>query len=231
MAQSRDERNRKRRERYAKLKEQGLTRSQARSVKKAVKQDPSIFSAVADVVKGVTEVMEELVKEMEKDAIKLTKAEKKALNEFEFLKFLGLEENKNKSKRQLTKEFRQAGGKIGDRTAGELISKRLGRPYQESKATNIKYYPNGDNPGRKTYFKGDNRYYYIIKYWVVDSNGVSSERHITLSYKSKKNKEQLIDGVYQYIADNAQLGFDKYNLMDIDESKPIVIRYAVDVEK
>ena len=156
MAQSKEEKNRKQRERDAVLKAAGLSRSERRSVRKTVQKNPGILDMIGDAVKDagkfivqaaetVTDVIDG--KPTKKNVSRGTKPRKtttskktgKRIPTFEeFVKKLVAEDPKI-SQNKIKKQYRAKGGTVANKKAAETVRDVAERGRDRTKVTPVSY--------------------------------------------------------------------------------------------
>lgn len=245
----RAERKRQReRERYAKSKAAGLSRKEAKSIKKTLTDKPELAKSLEDIspaiargVENLSDLVKTFTGEQPKKRRKqpkvqftqkktLTAAQRKANKEAgAFKRFLGL--NPGLSARQAKEQFRSwgKGHSIGSARADAIYREKMGLPLQESKSTKFPTYGYENNPTGYQYSQA--RYIYMMEYTVLVSGLDQDEvRHMSIGTDvllSKREREARVLAAY----DSGELDQSEYYAGIYIYEDSIRTLYLIDTHK
>jgi hypothetical protein len=247
MAMSKDERNRKRRETYQAKINAGLTRSQARSTGKAVKENPDLASGLVGLFRGIAKIADDAAqgiadtltggakqlttptKTPKKRKTVTSKKTGKQIPTFENFVKKQKAKNPKASARQLKKKYREKGGTISNEKGNNVVSEVV---------EGFTYYGRSRNPLKYKYLGGGKgaRYMYLVRYGLEKEGFAELETHyITLSSNEKLDADEI---KYHVEAELAELVDNKAknNKRELYAVKglnldSIKVEYAIDMRK
>lgn len=266
MSERDDERERQRRakraererERQKRARAAGLTRSQARSLKKAVKETPSLAGLLPGIsvklfndidqfidatIKTVDKETGELIpsnlqkvifkrKEPKPKRQQLTDRQRKANKEAGlFKRFVrnALKKDPNVSQRSLPAKYREKTGRsISNDRANEIIRDIRGVSKQTSKAQRYPTVAYG-TIGTPLYLT--KRYNYVMRYQVLMNNEEDFQtRYMTIQSDTKMTKRELVDEVLRAFEDGELDSNEYYTAVYLDP-ETIEIDHLIDRDK
>lgn len=207
---NKEERNRKRRERYAERRQAGLTRAQARAPKKAAQVS-------YDVYKRLSSLADRILKQIKN--VPIPTFEEFARN------------NANKSKAKIIQSFREIGGKIGNQKARNIINRvrnEAREPRREERPISRDLIPISTR--RRFNRTGKKRYAYIIKYNVELAEFLEPDtRYATIYSNERLTYEDAVTIFFETMWDIAEHD-EKYTVEAIDPDS-VVVLYGIDTFK
>jgi hypothetical protein len=230
-----EERNRRRRERYAERKEAGLSRSQQRSLSKAIQQEPTLIEKLVGKVasrifpKGERDSFFSLNPDANKAAPKTKEVKQVGTTRESFADFV--RRNPDKSANTLLKEYRkETGSSIGNERGKAIIREVREKPKETEKVTRIKYRAWDDVPGgatRRHYIKGA-KFFYIVKYQVKrEGYAQPSTEYMTLTSNEKLSVAAVREKVMEHIGEQELHGNAGRKLTDTQSDHPGEFKYQI----
>lgn len=228
--------------RYQAARRAGLTPEQAKSIRKTLENTPELVEDASDALlelagqaRGLADWIEKRVATL-MDAQKATdgktsskKSRKPRRTDYsDFDDFV--RRRPNMPAREVIKEYRRQGGRIGTEKGAERVRQVRGKEKDVSKINRIRYYSNQDKPifGDHNKYLIKARYMYLMQYEVMregqpepytDWMYVSSNRKLTMSDLRAQVQDIFSDGYEQ--------GKEKYRALYIVPGS-ITLIHAVD---
>ncbi|MNM27064.1 hypothetical protein D3C81_375440 [compost metagenome] len=233
MAQSKEEKNRKARERRARLKEKGLSNKQIRNLGKAIKEEPDLLTKVSNFAYKLYEGIAESVGEA---ADTITNAFNGVPTFDEFV----AKSPTTWSARKLKAEYRKIGGKVGNAKGNKTIREVKAKPFDYKRSTRqrqgtIKYYPPKHNPRHKNVLVKTRFSYYVSYYVRVDEFAEPDNRFATILSERKLDAEEVMDALFMMFNEQSNVSdkskeerYKGLEIVDDDSDFPIRILYAID---
>lgn len=193
------------RERYALAKKAGLSRTEARSLKKSIDQLPDILKdpseGILDLIGGVRGLADSLFKfgkEITTGQLPEIAPEKPSRKTKDYSSFLDfLAGNPGLSANKAIKKFRSQGGKVGNETGKELFREQRGKAKQIFRKTRFKYVSNEEKPvfGDKKLIK--DRYMYLMQYEMQMEEGTDRTDWMYIASPDELTLRELKEAVLQ----------------------------------
>lgn len=234
------------RERYALAKKAGLSRDEARSLKKAIDQLPDVLQdpteGILDLIGGVRG----LAKSIFKFGVDLTAGQLPTIGHEEappeptgkkktrprkdqssFLDFLS--HNPDLSANQAIKKFRSQGGKIGNETGKDLFREQRGNVKQVIRKTRFRYYSNDEKPlfGSADRKLIKDRYMYLVQYELEMEEGTDRTDWQYIASNEPLTLREIKEATLQQWEDGVDSGSEKYKAIRIIPES-IELIHAVD---